>query len=90
MSNQRVMTADSHVQAGDSILVDPCCVGEELYRGVIVEIRTDPSPEHYLVRWGDGRESVFFPSRWSHVVHPDDDEHHSGASASPAVSSNSD
>lgn len=59
-----------HAEVGDTIVVDPCCVGDELPRGVIIEISTHTSPEHYMVRWDDGRESIFYPSKWSHVVHP--------------------
>jgi hypothetical protein len=45
---------------GDIVLVHGHRVGETARKGEILEVLGEP--EHYRVRWEDGRESVFYPS----------------------------
>jgi hypothetical protein len=36
----------------------------------VIEVRGTPGVEHYLVRWRDRHESIFYPGSTSHAVHP--------------------
>jgi len=49
-------------QVGDELLVRGLHVGDPDRRGVITEVRGKDGGPPYLVRWGDGHESSFFPS----------------------------
>lgn len=49
-------------RAGDEVVVHGHHVGETERCGEILEVLGDPGHEHYLVRWEDGRESIFYPS----------------------------
>jgi hypothetical protein len=44
-------------------------VGDPPRLGEILETLGDPAEPHYLVRWEDGHESVFFPSSDAFVEH---------------------
>lgn len=44
-------------------------VGDPPRLGEILETLGDPSEPHYLVRWEDGHESVFFPASDAHIRH---------------------
>jgi hypothetical protein len=58
-------------RVGDEVVVDSLHLGEPPRKGEILEIRAEPEPEHYVVRWDDnGHETIFFPGSTSHVVHP--------------------
>ncbi|MEX1009290.1 MAG: DUF1918 domain-containing protein [Acidimicrobiia bacterium] len=35
-------------------------------RGTVLEVRGEPGHEHYVVRWDDGHESVFYPAGTAH------------------------
>jgi hypothetical protein len=59
-----------HARAGDELVVDSTEVGVPPRSGLILEVRDTDGAEHYLVRWSDGHESVFFPSSSAHAVHP--------------------
>lgn len=59
-----------HGNAGDEIVVDPMEVGGPPRKGEILEVRSEDGHEHYVVRWDDGHESIFYPGSTSHVVHP--------------------
>ncbi|MEX1009293.1 MAG: DUF1918 domain-containing protein [Acidimicrobiia bacterium] len=59
-----------HAEVGDELVVDSNEVGVPPRRATILEVRGAPGEEHYLVRWSDGHESVFFPSSSAHAVHP--------------------
>ena len=56
-------------QVGDEIVVDSGAVGQPPRKGEALDIRGEPGHEHYLVRWDDGHESIFFPASTAHVVH---------------------
>jgi hypothetical protein len=55
--------------AGDELIVRGRHVGDVDRRGVIIEIQGPDGAPPYLVRWQDGRESVFFPSSDTVVAH---------------------
>lgn len=59
-----------HAEVGDELVVDSNEVGVPPRSGTILEVRGAPGEEHYLVRWSDDHESVFFPSSGAHAVHP--------------------
>lgn len=61
--------ARMHAQVGDELVVDGTEVGIPPRRGKVLEVRGDTGGEHYLVRWSDGHESVFFPSSTAHTFH---------------------
>jgi hypothetical protein len=56
-------------QAGDELTVKGRRQGDEERHGEIVEVRGADGAPPYLVRWRDGRESVFFPSSDTIVEH---------------------
>lgn len=47
---------------GDLVVVEGHKVGEARRVGEILEVLGEPGHEHYRVRWGDGRETVYYPS----------------------------
>ena len=56
-------------QIGDELTVKGCHHGDEDRHGEIIQVDgTDGAPP-YLVRWRDGRESVFFPSSDAVIEH---------------------
>ena len=58
-----IKTVDhSRATPGDVVLVHGHRVGDAKRSGEILEVLGEPGHEHYLVRWDDGRESVFYPS----------------------------
>jgi hypothetical protein len=59
---------EMHATIGDEIVVDQSRVGAPPRKGEIREVRGDADDVHYLVRWDDGHESVFFPGSDAHVV----------------------
>ncbi|HUY45420.1 MAG TPA: DUF1918 domain-containing protein [Streptosporangiaceae bacterium] len=54
---------------GDELVVRGRHVDDHDREGVIIEIHGADGSPPYLVRWGDGRESVFFPSTDTVVEH---------------------
>lgn len=59
-----------HAAIGDEVIVDGGRVGMPARKGVVLEVRAEPGPEHYVVRWDDnGHETIFFPGPDAHVVH---------------------
>ncbi len=50
-----------HAAAGDTIVIEGHRVGESHRTGEILEVLGPAGHEHYLVRWDDGRETVFYP-----------------------------
>jgi hypothetical protein len=56
-------------QAGDELTVRGCHQGDENRRGTIVRVDGKDGAPPYLVRWRDGRESVFFPTSGAEVEH---------------------
>lgn len=58
-------------RVGDEIVVDSLHLGEPPRKGEVLEVRDQPAPQHYVVRWDDtGHETIFFPASTTHVVHP--------------------
>ena len=55
--------------AGDLIVIDGNRIGDPRRTGQILEVLGAPGHEHYLVRWEDGHESLFYPSGHASVVH---------------------
>ncbi len=53
---------ESRAEAGDVIVIEGHHLGESRRTGEILEVLGEPGYEHYLVRWDDGRETVFYPS----------------------------
>jgi hypothetical protein len=62
---------------GDKLVVLGRHVDDEDRTGVIIEIHGENGSPPYLVRWSDGRESVFFPSADSRVQHLPGNRQHS-------------
>jgi hypothetical protein len=44
--------------------------GAPARQGRIVEVLGHAGHEHFLVRWNEGRESLFFPTEGAIIVHP--------------------
>jgi hypothetical protein len=59
-----------HAQVDDEIVVDRMEVGVPSRKGTILEVRGEVGEEHFLVRWSDGHESIFFPGSTAHTIHP--------------------
>jgi len=55
-------------RVGDEIVVDSPRTGGLPREGEIIEIRSQGGVEHYVVRWDDGRETVFFPGSDARIV----------------------
>ncbi len=56
-------------KVGDELVVKGRHVGDKERRGVITEVHGAAGAPPYLVRWGDGHESVFVPSSDTVVEH---------------------
>ncbi len=56
-------------QVGDGLIVKGRRQGDEDRQGEIIEVHGENGSPPYLVRWRDGRESVFFPSSDTLVEH---------------------
>jgi len=56
---------------GDRITVEANKVGGAVRTGEVVEVihGSTGGADHYVVRWADGRQTTFFPSSDTHVVH---------------------
>ena len=57
-----------HAKVGDELAVDSTEVGVPPRTGRVLEVRGEAGEEHYLVRWSDGHESLFFPGSTTHAV----------------------
>jgi len=56
-------------QVGDRLIVKGAHLGDPERKGVITEVHGANGAPPYLVRWGDGRETSFFPSSDAVVEH---------------------
>jgi Domain of unknown function (DUF1918) len=56
-------------QVGDHLIVKGAHLGDPERKGVITEVHGANGAPPYLVRWGDGRETSFFPSSDALVEH---------------------
>jgi Domain of unknown function (DUF1918) len=60
-----------HAKTGDRIVVESAHVGQARREGEVLEVMPgEPEHErqHYLVRWDDGHESIYFPSNDCRLV----------------------
>lgn len=57
-----------HAEVGDEIVVDSRSLGGPVRKGEVLEVRPGVKGEHFVVRWDDGHESIFFPGSDSHIV----------------------
>ena len=57
-----------HAQVGDTIHVESQTVGRAPRCGRILETIGVAGDAHYLVRWNDGQESLYYPGPDGHVV----------------------
>jgi hypothetical protein len=55
-------TQEWNAAVGDVIVIEGHHVGDSRRAGEILEVLGGPGHEHYLVRWDDDRETVFYPS----------------------------
>jgi Ala-tRNA(Pro) deacylase len=55
------------VSSGDVVEVVGRRVGDRRRTGEILEVLGAPDRPHYLVRWEDGHESIFYPAAGTHV-----------------------
>jgi len=58
-----------HAEVGDEIVVDRSRVGAPPRKGEVLEVRDPAGEVHYLVRWDDGHETIYFPGSDAHAVH---------------------
>jgi hypothetical protein len=54
---------------GDEIIVDGPGMGAEPRKGEVLEVLRTGSVVHYLVRWDDGTDCIFFPGPDASFVH---------------------
>ncbi len=54
---------------GDLVVIEAHRVGQAHRTGEILEILGSPGHEHYLVRWEDETETVFYPSNDAKIEH---------------------
>ena len=54
---------------GDLVVVEGHRVGQGRRIGEILEVLGESGHEHYVVRWENDRESVFYPSSDSTIQH---------------------
>jgi hypothetical protein len=59
-----------NAKVGDEIVVDATVTGGPRREGEIIEIRGAGDVVHYLVRWDDGHQTLFYPGSDAHVVRP--------------------
>jgi hypothetical protein len=52
---------------GDVVAVDGRHVGDQGRSGEILEVLGDDLRPHYLVRWEDGHESIFYPGEGTRI-----------------------
>jgi Domain of unknown function (DUF1918) len=55
------MIAKGQVRAGDVVVIAGHRVGEVERTGEILEVLGSADRQHFLVRWDDGHESVYYP-----------------------------
>jgi len=57
-------------RVGDEIIVDGPHHGDLAKKGEVLEVRDTGGVEHYLVRWDDGHEGIFYPGSDAHSIRP--------------------
>jgi len=53
---------------GDQIIVGTTTLDRPGRRGQVIEVLRLSAAEHYLVRWQDGHESIYFPGPDARVL----------------------
>jgi hypothetical protein len=53
---------------GDQIIVGTTALDKPARRGQVIEVFGHGTGEHYLVRWQDGHESIYFPGPDARVL----------------------
>jgi hypothetical protein len=57
------MTAETTLKKpGDRIAIESRRAGGHAREGVVAEVLGPPGHEHYLVRWDDGEQSLYYPA----------------------------
>ena len=64
------MDVETPTKPGDRIVIEGHKVGAGERRGEILEVLGGPGHEHYLVRWEDEGETIFYPSNDARIEHP--------------------
>jgi hypothetical protein len=64
------IVAKGRARNGDVVVVTGHRVGEVERSGEILEVLGAPERQHFLVRWDDGHESVFYPASDAIVHRP--------------------
>jgi hypothetical protein len=63
------MTRQVEAHRGDVVEVSGRRVGDPGRMGELLEVLGAPEHQHFLVRWEDGRESVFYPGEGTTIRH---------------------
>ena len=58
-----------HAEVGDELTVRGTHQGDAERHGKIIKVDGPDGASPYLVRWSDGRETVFFPASGTEVSH---------------------
>ena len=58
-----------HAEVGDELTVRGTHQGDAERHGKIIKVDGPDGAPPYLVRWSDGRETVFFPASGTEVSH---------------------
>lgn len=56
-----------HARPGDHIVIETQTLDAARRHGEVIAVIGTGELEHYLVRWADGHESVYFPGPDAHV-----------------------
>lgn len=64
------IVAKGRARSGDVVVVTGHRVGEVERSGEILQVLGAPERQHFLVRWDDGHESVFYPGSDAIVHRP--------------------
>ncbi|HEV2642792.1 MAG TPA: DUF1918 domain-containing protein [Candidatus Elarobacter sp.] len=57
-------------KVGDEIIVDGRHIDDPSKKGEVLDVLHTGGVEHYLIRWDDGHEGIFYPGADAHSVHP--------------------
>ncbi len=66
---------EMQAKVGDELTVKGRRQGDEERHGEIIDVHGEDGAPPYLVRWRDGRESIFFPTSGTVVEHHPASEH---------------
>jgi hypothetical protein len=57
-----------HATVGDQIVVETETLNHRRRCGEVLDVISSGEREHYLIRWDDGHESLFYPGPDARVV----------------------